>query len=899
MNNITTSKINSLYLVGNNRNIDHHTNLYHALANKSYNAVSNCIFEHVICGCLLTSLERLYYLLTTHLSLINYNNHGSRNYALSAKSWAKLLNCSKSKIFILQQKLVEKGYFAITKNQNTKIQDKRNLITPILPNGVFERLAKTSNRYNLEQERNLYYNNFDNLKHTQLEYLDKTKAFIPINYHLFVSITANKDISPLHKIIWLDLYGACCKYYKSTNSKSYFSCIVTYRELMDKHGISKSVLSKALKTLQKHGFITKNRSFIKHSTNTLLEDRRDKSLWQISVTVPKEELEILSDLKDRSSVIDNNKPNIDIQKENIDQKLQINPISNLPYLDKESDINSYIGNYSSFKEDVKELIRFFLNSKDKDDADEIIARLEQSNNTPQNRNSLKTSSNQYHKISDISLSLSDNLKKAQVTDSDFKQEIKVSYTDPEVSKSGLYINKYIKAKIDNIKSNLWGNPKVIFNNFLKELFVRSDSDLATHFKTDDNNHLSEKNRQNRINAKGKAKPKEFNIHSEFIRDKLKTLPKDKADKARRFAYSLVSKGLPSGYASSLTKHELAKELIFHAATWKPTKAGTKTRAQEIDTALSVAWKVIVNGKWQAPLELSKALVLEYEFRHHKQKYQKSGVISSELKTLEIDTEKLLGKWCDLDGKIKSSITLDFDQDKRDGEELCKPDGSDDRLLLQDDGREPEYNISGSSNPTFTLNIKNRERLQEFDNEYCRDHQVHNQSLRHLKDFECNDTILKPSRYDCFFETELPESELIGNNILYNVDLSKLSDSQKHVALRGSDTEIIEITTADNKQYFGKLKTMEVDENGELIMTFIPNSQKEFIKNKDIFSLSTGSIISDLHANKDQLTNYQYNSTESCINNVEFIQEKMQDFKSLDEAVSGIFDKLLYIKSDGS
>lgn len=97
----------------------------------------------MICVSLLTSLERLYYLLATHLSLINYNNHGSRNYALSAKSWAKLLNCSKSKIFILQQNLVEKGYFTITKNQTTKIQDKRNLITPILPNSVFERLAKT------------------------------------------------------------------------------------------------------------------------------------------------------------------------------------------------------------------------------------------------------------------------------------------------------------------------------------------------------------------------------------------------------------------------------------------------------------------------------------------------------------------------------------------------------------------------------------------------------------------------------------------------------------------------------------------------------------------------------------------------------------------------------------
>jgi hypothetical protein len=135
--------------------------------------------------------------------------------------------------------------------------------------------------------------------------------------------------------------------------------------------------------------------------------------------------------------------------------------------------------------------------------------------------------------------------------------------------------------------------------------------------------------------------------------------------------------------------------------------------------------------------------------------------------------------------------------------------------------------------------------------------------------------------------------------LYNVDLSKLLDSQKHVALRGTDTEIIEIATADNKQYFGKLKAMEVDENGELIMTFIPNSQKEFIKNKEVFSLSTGNIISDLNVKKDQLTHYHYNSTESCRNDINCTQETERGFKSLNEAVSGIFDKLLHIKRDGS
>jgi len=127
MNNIVVPEANSLSFGENNKlfytesnNINTPTNLYHAVVNKSYNAVSNCIFEHVICSSALTTLEQLYYLLATHLSLINYNNYGNRHYALSAKSWAKLLNCSRSQIFVLQQSLVKKGYFIITKNSNAK-----------------------------------------------------------------------------------------------------------------------------------------------------------------------------------------------------------------------------------------------------------------------------------------------------------------------------------------------------------------------------------------------------------------------------------------------------------------------------------------------------------------------------------------------------------------------------------------------------------------------------------------------------------------------------------------------------------------------------------------------------------------------------------------------------------
>jgi hypothetical protein len=81
--------------------------------------------------------------------------------------------------------------------------------------------------------------------------------------------------------------------------------------------------------------------------------------------------------------------------------------------------------------------------------------------------------------------------------------------------------------------------------------------------------------------------------------------------------------------------------------WKPTKLGSISREKEIDAALSVAWKKIVGGTWQVPLELAKAEILQYEFRHYRRKYKELGILSYEAKSLALDVNKLLGGWCDV------------------------------------------------------------------------------------------------------------------------------------------------------------------------------------------------------------------------------------------------------------
>ena len=140
-------------------------------------------------------------------------------------------------------------------------------------------------------------------------------------------------------------------------------------------------------------------------------------------------------------------------------------------------------------------------------------------------------------------------------------------SDPHVAKSGLLLNKDLLSKIKDIKSNLSSKPKVLFNDFLKR-FSKDDCEKVV---------ASKKECGDRARSSGG----EFNIHSELVRKKLKILPKDKADKARKFAYSLVSKGLATGYAASLSKHELAKQIIHHATTW---------------TAIpNIPWKPLIKG----------------------------------------------------------------------------------------------------------------------------------------------------------------------------------------------------------------------------------------------------------------------------------------------------------------
>ena len=589
------------------------TPLYTLTENKAYIPISECVLEHITTTTNLSNLGKLFYLLAYSLELTRNGLGKKKAIALSADDWAKRLGCSRSKVFVMQKSLVEKGYFVIEsgKGLGKHNHNIRNLITPILPDDVFEHLSKKDDRTG----EHLPYKALDP-NESKINYLNRTKLFIPLNHQLLKLLTANNGLNSTQKIFWLDFYSRgykCHKFFdkmqledgefgtniiNGINHSFYF--VSSYEELAAKYGCDKKYLSKILNALETTGFISKQRVF---AMGDKIEQRRqDQSLWKITLLLPHNCVLELQKVKDRVNIKqakdtlknDAKTPDLDIEqeKDNIDDN-KVDTTDNVILDDTDPEENT------SYKYEEEEYI------------DSVLEELEPIDEIPNiNENIGSIDKTPYLKASDDT----------------------VAVYDHEIAKFGLPYNKDSLFNIKDIKSNLSGKPKVIFNKFLNNF----------DFK------------ENKIERK-KLKKKQFSICSTLIREKIKNLPKDKIDKAKKFAYSLISKKLATGYATTLDKHELAKQFIFHIATWKPTNLGSISQENQIDTALAVAWKAVVNGSWKIPLGWAKAQVLDWEFRAYKQKYQNSGVLSADIRTLENDVSKLLGySFFDLEKRIIES-----------------------------------------------------------------------------------------------------------------------------------------------------------------------------------------------------------------------------------------------------
>jgi len=296
--------INNYYPSNNTtrNNLPHFPYFNQIANNKSYIPMSGFVLSHILLHPDLSHLEKLFYISADSLSLINANTGKQRSVALPSYKWAAQLGCSRSQVFKLQQSLSEKGYFIIIKDKNKSGQNKRNLIIPTLPCKAFDILAKTPNRAG----DHLPYNP---LQESTRAYLDRTKLFVRLNYHLLKTVTSNEHLTSFHKVLWLDLFVQSYKCNSVKNridkdtridSDSKFSLKVSYPELVDRYSCDKRYLSKAMSILEEIGFISRRRFHIQGED--LAQDRKDKSLWQITLSIPSEHEDVLLKLNDRSNL---------------------------------------------------------------------------------------------------------------------------------------------------------------------------------------------------------------------------------------------------------------------------------------------------------------------------------------------------------------------------------------------------------------------------------------------------------------------------------------------------------------------------------------------------------------------------------------------------------------------
>ena len=839
-------------------NFNDHTNLNfstfsYLTKTKSYTPITGCVLDHILTTTNLTSYEKLYYFLADSLALISKNKGKRRSASLSSEDWAIRLGCSRSLIFTMQQSLVKKGYLIINKDWDKVGRNKRNLIIPTLPASVFNYLNEN---FPDRVGEHLPYNPLTECKRA---YLDRTKLFIRLNYDLLKIITSNKYLNPRQKVIWLGFYTRCYKNYilqgredfdvdkYSYNNDTSFSFISSYQELASLYSCNTKHLSKSIRTLEELGFIKTQNFYIKEKCSDnngyTIQERQDQSLWKITLSLPETCILGLEKVQNRSNLklknitaatIENTvnpkliedclilggiKFNLNLEQSSL-LKSEIKVDSNDN--SRGSDGVNYNGNIeTSQTQCTASYINFIMKEFDANNPKNTKGKLEESSRL-EDSNFLSDAS----KILPASLSL-------EVADTKEEKSAGIK-SDPTFAKSGLLLNKDLILKIKDIKSNLGSKPKVLFNEFLKR-FKRDDCD-------------------ENVGSDKKEGDREFNIHSELIREKLKILPKDKADKARKFAYSLISKKLATGYAAGLNKHELAKQLIHHAASWKPTKLGSISREKEIDTALSVAWKAIVGGTWKAPLELAKAEVLQYEFRHYRRKYQESGIISNELDSLESTTNKLLKTgFINLKGKIIEEAGVDISCNNAVISKTEENDDSDYNALLD-----------------HCENIKLPPYLedQEYHLSYgYRDHSYMNNDIK-----ERNECLISGTEYR---EVDITDKDEDRQNNYANqiLDLSGIPEKQKYLKVNclEKNNEMI-IKTVNDTEYLFKLKAMEVNEEGETVMTLKHVKLKSFIEEANNAFLNSGSNVAFNGLSDNYLTTNTFsiqNQEPYQINDIQF------------------------------
>ena len=728
---------------------------------KSYIPIPHCLLEHIVTNRGLSASDKLIFLYIYSVSFFNYHNSKERNVAMSLENIAGKLNISKGQVFDSQKHLEQLGLFSISRQNNRYNQRKPNLITPCIPDNILSALANEANRRGVSSDLDII--------ETNLDYLERTKQFIPFSYGILKFILENEHLSPAGKILAIDLFTMWYKYHLSSDRGSDFKFLVNYKQLIARHNCTSKTLSNNLISLEREGIISRKQIFAKNGEEQ--NARHDKSIWEISFNFPQW-------YKDTQA--SNN-----LDKINADNSYSYREEDELSEADSASE---------------EQLHEIFDDSKDNNSSsiiDGLIAKLKdfKSRMITSSKNSDNVSGN------DVPKGQNAKLEEGNFQDSSKPQYIR-DRNKTDRGKSEIELLNNIDIIIKTFNSNLRGKPKVIFNNFLNKMGLPS-----------------ERKPENKKNES-------FSIPKELIRRKLKAIPKEKADKARKYAYALTSKKLAKGYAASLSKHELAKQLIFHISSWRPTKFGNLTREQEIDTALSVAWKSITDGRWQAPLEYAKSEVMNYEFINYRDKYRNNGVLSPELKTLEIETDKLFGGFSNLTSKIEEESRAEQELEQLFYSDTVATDSVVENTALghlvysdvneiSDIGNDFDisYGPDQSDNSICHSKIPAIQDSRLLQKENMKNGQ---NNLSHLEN-------INEDHYSCNIRQ-------IKNCTSRSVDLSHIPEEQRSLAITPSEADnSVKLQTNNGREYFVSLRELEVNESGEFVMTLQPSVKRTLLE----------------------------------------------------------------------
>ncbi len=572
---------------------------------KPYLPMAKIVIDHLFYIHELTSLEKLYYLLSDLYSHLNEKIYGLRETEKSGQEWANLLGCSEEWVFQMQKKLETIGYFHVIRERDEDNQNEKNIIVPTMPDDVFAELCQEPNRIGKEY---LVFmeNNHEGCKRS---YLDGSKMFIRFNLQMIKLLLADSSITALQKLIWLYFFCRSHIAYTDSDGEGTRNFITTYQEIAKLFACQESTVSIAVNKLEDLGYISKKQFRIKKESS--IGRRKKKSCWEIAALFPQDKMEILLQQPDRQNL-----PPLtadEVRLYGLDQ-----PTNNQPALVSEK--------FYSFTRsgDLHETSQYY----NKYNISDINKNTDQTTNQLTNNNPQQSSVNNVSLTEELLASPAEidlGLKVAEKFDEKafalekympWENAIKQAdqaLTNVEhwlVTKAAFTLQQQYSAFISNTAvdtSKQFSEPELRLID-LWDGFSGKPEDEANEFLLKKSWLLKLLEADVTI-TKQPVKIKAIEL-PEFV--ECETLPGDKQDKAVKFAYALRERGIAQGYAAEISVEALAQEFIYHATTWVPEKLHCKTREEQVDAALSFAWRAAAAGNWKCPYGWLNAQIQQRE-----------------------------------------------------------------------------------------------------------------------------------------------------------------------------------------------------------------------------------------------------------------------------------------------